>query len=401
MKAVEIFNCFFYVLFFCSFVKTIFVQKHSGMVDNNKDPKDEFKSALNVQKGIEQPESINPEVIKKFKKRKKNQYTIDEYVDGILNKNRTILGQAITLIESSLPEHSQMAFQIIEKCLPYARRSVRIGITGVPGAGKSTFIEALGKYTTQHGRKLAVLAVDPSSERTKGSILGDKTRMEELSSDPNAFIRPSPSAGSLGGVAKKTRETIILCEAAGFDTIFIETVGVGQSEIAVHSMVDYFLLLMLAGAGDELQGIKRGIMEMADGIAITKADGENITKANLAKIEYQNALHLYPPTDSGWSPKVFTCSSLKGVGIDTIWENIMEYIVFAKANNYFEQRRMLQAKYWMYEYINESLRDNFYNQPDIKEKLVEFEELVLQRKTNSFLAARILLDEYFKKKCNS
>ncbi|OFX86577.1 MAG: ATPase/protein kinase [Bacteroidetes bacterium GWF2_33_16] len=371
------------------------------MKGKKKNPMEDFKTALNVQKGIEQPNSINPEVINKFKKRKRNQYTVDDYVDGILSKNRTILGQAITLIESSLQEHNQLAFQIIEKCLPYARKSIRIGITGVPGAGKSTFIEALGKYTTGLGRKLAVLAVDPSSERTKGSILGDKTRMEELSSDPNAFIRPSPSAGSLGGVAKKTRESIILCEAAGFDTIFIETVGVGQSETAVHSMVDYFLLLMLAGAGDELQGIKRGIMEMADGIAITKADGENIIKTDLAKIEYQNALHLFPPTDSGWNPKVFTCSSLKGVGIETIWGSILEYITFVKDNNYFENRRMQQAKYWMYESINESLRENFYNQPFIKEKLVEYEEKVLHRKTNSFLAARILLDEYFKKKCNS
>jgi LAO/AO transport system kinase len=371
------------------------------MEAKKKDSTEEFKTALNVQKGIEQPESINPDIINKFRKRKKVKYTVDEFVDGILNKNRTVLGQAITLIESSLPEHNQLSFQIIEKCLPYARRSVRVGITGVPGAGKSTFIEALGKYTTQLGRKLAVLAVDPSSERTKGSILGDKTRMEELATDPNAFIRPSPSAGSLGGVAKKTRESIILCEAAGFDTIFIETVGVGQSETAVHSMVDYFLLLMLAGAGDELQGIKRGIMEMADGIAITKADGENAVKADLAKIEYQNALHLFPPADSGWNPKVFTCSSLKGIGINTIWDSILEYIAFVKANDYFEHRRMQQAKYWMYEYINESLRDNFYNQPFIKEKLAEYEDKVLHRKTNSFLAARILLDEYFNKKCNS
>ncbi|MGE0089189.1 MAG: methylmalonyl Co-A mutase-associated GTPase MeaB [Bacteroidales bacterium] len=368
------------------------------MDGNPKDSAKKFKTALNVQKGIEQPESINPEIIGRFKKRKRLQYTVDEYVDGVINKNRTILGQAITLIESSLPEHNQLAFQIIEKCLPYARKSVRIGITGVPGAGKSTFIEALGKYTTSLGLKLAVLAVDPSSERTKGSILGDKTRMEELSADPNAFIRPSPSAGSLGGVAKKTRESIILCEAAGFDTIFIETVGVGQSEIAVHSMVDYFLLLMLAGAGDELQGIKRGIMEMADGIAITKADGENVVKADLAKIEYQNALHLFPPTDSGWSPKVFTCSSLKGIGINTIWESIIEYVDFVKKNDYFEHRRMQQAKYWMYESINEELRNHFYNQKGIKEKLKVFEENVLHRKTNSFLAARILLDEYFKEK---
>ncbi|HAN19727.1 MAG: ATPase/protein kinase [Bacteroidetes bacterium GWC2_33_15] len=363
-----------------------------------KNPEENFKSALNVQKGIEQPESINPDLSNKFKRRKKNQYTVDEYVEGVLSGNRTMLGQAITLIESSLPEHCKIAFDIIEKCLPYARRSIRVGITGVPGVGKSTFIEALGKYTTNQGKKLAVLAVDPSSERTKGSILGDKTRMEELATDPNAFIRPSPSAGSLGGVARKTRETIILCEAAGFNTIFIETVGVGQSETAVHSMVDFFLLLMLAGAGDELQGIKRGIMEMADAIAITKADSENVQKAEMAKIEYQNALHLFPPTDSGWIPKVFTCSSRKGTGIDTVWNNINEYVDFVKKNDFFEHRRMQQAKYWMYESINEALRDHFYNQQGIKEKLLDFEDKVLQRKTNSFLAARILLDEYFKEK---
>jgi len=363
-----------------------------------KNPDDNFKSALNVQKGIDQPESINPDLNNKFRRRKRIQYTVDEYVEGVLSGNRTMLGQAITLIESSLPEHNKLAFEIIEKCLPYARKSVRIGITGVPGVGKSTFIESLGKYTTNLGRKLAVLAIDPSSERTKGSILGDKTRMEELATDPNAFIRPSPSAGSLGGVARKTRETIILCEAAGFNTIFIETVGVGQSETAVHSMVDYFLLLMLAGAGDELQGIKRGIMEMADAIAITKADSENKDKAEIAKIEYQNALHLFPPTDSGWIPKVYTCSSRKGLGIDTIWNDINEYVDFVKKNDYFEQRRMQQAKYWMYESINEELRNHFYNQKGIKEKLKVFEENVLHRKTNSFLAARILLDEYFKEK---
>jgi len=239
------------------------------------------KSALKVQEGIEQPGSINKYAIKQLKANRKQLLTVDEFVNEIRGGNRTVLSQSITLIESSLPEHTEMAQQIIERCLPFSGNSVRIGITGVPGVGKSTFIEALGKYLTEAGHQLAVLAIDPSSQRTKGSILGDKTRMEELATDPNAFIRPSPAAGSLGGVARKTRETIILCEAAGFDTIFIETVGVGQSETAVFSMVDFFLLLMLAGAGDELQGIKRGIMEMADAIIINKADGDNITKAKL------------------------------------------------------------------------------------------------------------------------
>jgi len=366
------------------------------MPKKQKNKNSEFKSALNVQDGIEQPESINPEIIKKFRLRKKVRYSVDEYVKGILDGNRTILGQAITLIESSLIEHNHFATEIVEKCLPHARKSIRIGVTGVPGVGKSTFIESLGKYVTNEGRKIAVLAVDPSSEITKGSILGDKTRMEELANDPNAFIRPSPSAGSLGGVAKKTRHTIILCEAAGFDTIFIETVGVGQSETAVHSMVDFFLLLMLAGAGDELQGIKRGIMEMADAIAITKADGDNIQKADIARLEYQNALHLFPPPECGWIPKVMTCSSLDSTGINNVWNNILEYIEYTKKTGFFTQQRMRQAKYWMYESINEALRDHFYEQEGIKEKLKVFEDKVINRKMNSFLASRILTEEYFK-----
>ena len=257
------------------------------------DKKREFKSSLIVHAGVPQPPSINPDVLKSSGRRKRKKYSADEFVSGILDGNRTILSQAITLVESSLPDHYETAQTIIEKCLPYSARSVRIGITGVPGAGKSTFIESFGLYITGLGHKLAVLTVDPSSEHTKGSILGDKTRMEKLSVHPGAFIRPSPTAGTLGGVARKTRETIILCEAAGFDTILVETVGVGQSETAVHSMVDFFLLLMLAGAGDELQGIKRGIMEMADLIAITKADGANKLMADNARISFQNALHLF------------------------------------------------------------------------------------------------------------
>ncbi len=364
---------------------------------NNENMEKDFESALNVQKGVDQPESINPEVIRKFRLKKKTQISVDDYVNGILEGNRTILGQAITLIESSLQEHISLAQEIVEKCLPHSGNSVRIGITGVPGVGKSTFIESMGRYITKREGKLAVLAVDPSSEKSKGSILGDKTRMEELANDPNAFIRPSPSAGSLGGVARKTRETIILCEAAGFNVIFIETVGVGQSETAVHSMVDFFLLLMLAGAGDELQGIKRGIMEMADAIAITKADGENVQKAEMAKVEYQNALHLFPPTQSGWIPKVLTCSSLKRFGIDKIWETIEDYINQAKDSNYFDKKRKEQARYWMYESINDALKSNFYNQDGINKKLQLFEENVLNGKMNSFLASRRIIEEYFKK----
>jgi len=321
----------------------------------------------------------------------------DEYLEGILNDNRRILGQAITLIESSRPEDAELARTIIEKCLPYSGKSLRIGITGVPGVGKSTFIEALGNKILKSERKLAVLAVDPTSERTGGSILGDKTRMEKLSANENAFIRPSPSGDSLGGVARKTREIVILCEAAGFDTIFIETVGVGQSETSVHSMVDFFLLLMLAGAGDELQGIKRGIMEMADAIAITKADGRNKENAQMAAREYQKALHLFPPPESGWQTKLVTCSALYDEGIEKVWETIREYITYVQGNGYFEKNRSQQAKFWMYETIHQMLKDNFYQHKKVKEVLPGLEEDVLQGRSTSFMAAQKLLNIYFGK----
>jgi GTPase len=359
------------------------------------------ESALSVNKGINQPPSINPNSGKQIKKFKRKPISLEQYVDGILNSDRTILSQAITLTESALPEHHEIAQQIIEKCLPHKGKSVRIGITGVPGVGKSTFIESFGKHLTNNGNKLAVLAIDPSSERSKGSILGDKTRMEQLAIDSNAFIRPSPSAGSLGGVARKTRESVLLCEAAGFNIIIIETVGVGQSETAVHSMVDFFLLLMLAGAGDELQGIKRGIMEMADLIAITKADGNNIEKAKLAKIDYQNALHLFPPTPSNWIPKVVTCSSLTKTGISDIWTEIDNYCNLTKKNNYFHARRKEQAKYWMYETINDQLKSNFHNNHEIMNVIKDIESQVLNDKISSFIGAKILLDTYFKSNNNS
>lgn len=361
----------------------------------SKDKKDE-KSALIVNPGIEQPPIVNEDAIKRYKAKKRKPLSIDAYMDGIRNGNIPILSQAITLLESSLPQHQELARELVERCLPHSGKSIRIGITGVPGVGKSTFIEALGSTITNQGHRLAVLAVDPSSERSKGSILGDKTRMETLSADPNAFIRPSPSAGSLGGVARKTRETIILCEAAGFDTVFIETVGVGQSEVAVHSMVDFFLLLMLAGAGDELQGIKRGIMEMADLIAITKADGNNVEKAKLAQAEYQNALHLFPATESGWVPQAVTCSSLYKTGITEIWQAINEYVTLVKANGYFTRRRSQQAKYWMYETINEELKNRFYHSSSISTMVKWIEHEVVHNKLSSFAAAQKLLDEYFK-----
>ena len=349
-------------------------------------------SALNVTEGVDDKPVVNPY----FVRRKRRVMTTEEYVEGILAGNITILAQAITLIESNNPTHYAQAQEIIERCLPYSGKSVRIGITGVPGAGKSSFIEAVGDMVTSYNHKLAVLAIDPSSERSGGSILGDKTRMESICHNPNIFVRPSPSAGSLGGVARKTRETIVLCEAAGYDVIFIETVGVGQSETAVHSMVDMFMMLQISGAGDELQGIKRGIMEMADMMVITKADGENIKKAELAKAQYQGALHLFPLADSGWRPQVYTCSSHAGTGLEEVWQGVEQYLQHIELNGYFMANRNRQNKYWMYETINETLKSSFYNNPEIEAKMADIEKRVLDAKLSSFIAAKELLDIYFK-----
>ena len=355
----------------------------------------EYKGLV-VNAGIEQPASVNP-YLKNRPRRKKRELSVADYVDGIVKGNTTVLGQAVTLVESLKPGHQTVAQEVIEKCLPYAGNSVRVGISGVPGAGKSTSIDVFGLHVLeQYGGKLAVLAIDPSSERSKGSILGDKTRMEKLSVHPRSFIRPSPSAGSLGGVARKTRETIILCEAAGFDKIFVETVGVGQSETAVHSMVDFFLLIQLAGTGDELQGIKRGIMEMADGIVINKADGDNLERARLAATQFRNALHLFPAPESGWTPQVLTYSGFYNLGVKEIWDMIYQYIDFVKANGYFGYRRNEQNKYWMYETINEQLRGSFYHNPKIEAMLPDRERQVLQGNLTSFAAAKSLLDAYFK-----
>ena len=307
-----------------------------------------------------------------------------------------MLSQAVTLIESVLPEHQVIAQEVIEKCLPYSGNSVRIGISGVPGAGKSTSIDAFGVHLLEnYGGKLAVLAIDPSSEKTKGSILGDKTRMEKLAVHPKSFIRPSPTAGSLGGVARKTRETIILCEAAGYDNIFVETVGVGQSETACHSMVDFFLLIQLAGTGDELQGIKRGIMEIADGIVINKADGSNVDKAELAASHFRNALHLFPVPDSGIVPEVICYSGFYELNIDKVLQMIFRYIDQVKENGYFQYRRNEQSKYWMYESINEHLRNSFYFNPTIKSQIGDMERDVLGGQITSFVAAKKLLDTYY------
>lgn len=357
----------------------------------NHPENDERYKGLKVNKGITDVPTINPH----FKRVKQRTFhSASDYVEGILAGDIAILSQAVTLVESTKVEHQQLAQEIIALCLPHAGQSVRIGITGVPGAGKSTSIDTFGVYAINQGHKLAVLAIDPSSERTKGSILGDKTRMEALSREKNAFIRPSPSAGSLGGVARKTRETIILCEAAGFDTIFVETVGVGQSETAVHSMVDFFLLIQLAGTGDELQGIKRGIMEMADGIVINKADGDNIDKAKLAASHYRNALHLFPSTDSGWEPKVLTYSGYYGLGIKEVWEMMDSYVEYAKSNGYFERKRNEQTTFSMYETVNEMLRSNFYHNETIENHMKVMEEEVLQSKVSPFIAAQKLIEIY-------
>lgn len=355
---------------------------------------EEYKG-LTVNSGVVQPAIVNP-YLSRFRKKRAQLLSAGEYAERIIKGDVSILSQAVTLVESVLPEHQALAQEVIEKCLPYSGKSVRIGISGVPGAGKSTSIDAFGVHLLEnYGGKLAVLAIDPSSEKTKGSILGDKTRMEKLSVHPKSFIRPSPTAGSLGGVARKTRETIILCEAAGYDNIFVETVGVGQSETACHSMVDFFLLIQLAGTGDELQGIKRGIMEIADGIVINKADGSNIDKAQLAATHFRNALHLFPKPDSGVLPKVLCYSGFYEIGIDEVLKMIFDYIDEVKKNGYFQYRRNEQSKYWMYESINEHLRNDFYYNPTVKNMLGNLSEQVLDGHVTSFVAAKRLLDAYY------
>ncbi|MBP5210748.1 MAG: methylmalonyl Co-A mutase-associated GTPase MeaB [Bacteroidales bacterium] len=369
-------------------------------MDNTKqgDFFDDYKNddtALNINEGVVQPPTINP-YLGNVLKNKPVQLTIDQYMDGILAGDTTILSKAITLVESHLPQHRAMANEIIARCQAESSKhaTMRIGITGVPGAGKSTFIEAFGSYLTSQGHKLAVLAIDPSSEKSKGSILGDKTRMETLCNDPKAFIRPSPSAGSLGGVARKTRETILLCEAAGYDVVFIETVGVGQSETAVHSMSDFFLLLMISGAGDDLQGIKRGIMEMSDLITINKADGHNIERANMTKALYANALHLFPPTESGWIPTAVTSSAVTKEGLPEILKLIEDYFTLVKGNGYYVKKRREQASYWMYESINESLRNTFYENEVVEKLLPDYEKAVLDGELDSFAAATELMEKF-------
>jgi LAO/AO transport system kinase len=353
-------------------------------------------SALNEINGVDRPESVSQSSAENIVALRGKNVSADQFVEGILSGDIPSLSRAITLIESTNPSHQEKANEIITSCLPHANQSVRIGITGVPGVGKSTFIEAFGKHLTSLGNKVAVLAVDPSSTISHGSILGDKTRMEELVKDKNAYIRPSASGETLGGVARKTREAITLCEAAGFDTIIIETVGVGQSETAVHSMVDFFLLLKISGAGDELQGIKRGIMEMADVIAINKTDGDNVKRANLAKTEFNRALHLFPAKKSGWNPKVVTCSALTKDGIGEVWQTIEEFLSLTKANGYFDEKRHEQNQYWMLETIDAQLKSHFYDNPTMLAELEAMKNAVKANEMSPFAAAQSLLEKYFR-----
>ena len=335
---------------------------------------------------------IDPSAASKLITRRKKQLDAEELISKILKGNTTALSQAITIIESTSSAHLVLGQKLLEGCLPYANKSIRIGITGVPGVGKSTFIEALGNHAIQTGKKPAVLAIDPSSSISHGSILGDKTRMETLAGNKHAYIRPSAAGDSLGGVARKTREAIMLCEAAGYDTILIETVGVGQSETAVHAMTDFFLLLKLAGAGDELQGIKRGIMEMADCIVINKADGENINAAKHAKNAFAKALHLYPPKASGWEPKTLLSSALHQEGIEEIWQMLETYFNSVKSSGYFEENRKKQNTYWLKNSIENALKDRFYTNPKIEQALQSQLDAINAGETTPFIAAQYLLN---------
>ena len=324
----------------------------------------------------------------------KSRLEAEEYINGVLRGDRVILSRAITLIESNLESDKKLAKVIVQAILPHSGNSIRIGITGVPGVGKSTFIETFGKHLIKEGFRVAILSIDPSSQRSKGSILGDKTRMEDLANLEEAYIRPSASGDTLGGVANKTGETMLLCEAAGYDVILIETVGVGQSETAVHGMTDFFLLLMLSGAGDELQGIKKGIMEMADMVVINKADGDNIRKSEIARVQYQNALHIFPQSESGWSPIVSTASATKNIGISNVWDEISKYKKLVLENGYFNKNRTHQQIQWMYNNINEELKQLFYGSENILNRLSTLEKEIISSKVSPVKAAQQIIDEF-------
>jgi LAO/AO transport system kinase len=325
---------------------------------------------------------------------KRRHLSLDEYVNGVLSGDRTILSRAITLVESNAPAHIAEAQKLMQRLLPFTGRSIRVGITGVPGAGKSTLIEALGNLLCDRGHKTAVLAVDPSSTVTRGSIMGDKTRMEKLSGRPDAFIRPSPSGGVLGGVARKSRETMLVCEAAGYDIILVETMGVGQSEVAVRSMVDFFLLVLLAGAGDELQGIKKGIMELCDAVLVNKADGENKARSQAARMEFARILRYLQPATEGWNTRALACSSITGEGVPQIWEIIGDFVTLTQKSGVFERRRTAQSMEWVYGMVKEYLHNSFFNHPRIMKVLPGIEQGVMSGKFSPTAAADMLIKEY-------
>lgn len=352
--------------------------------------------AIKIVKGVEKSEFAKNKKFDPSKKRSK--LTVEDYVDGVLKNHRTTLARTITLIESNSKIHQATSQAVLQKLLPHTGNSIRIGITGVPGAGKSTLIEALGTYLIKNGHKVAVLAVDPSSAVTRGSILGDKTRMEKLSREENCFIRPSPSSGTLGGVARKSRETMLVCEAAGYDVILIETVGVGQSEITVRSMVDFFLLVMIAGAGDELQGIKKGVIEIADALLVNKADGDNESKAKIARADYSNALHYLSPATEGWHTDAYTCSAITGKGVPEIWELVNKFEKTVKDSGIFDKRRKDQTLQWVFSMIEEELKEKFYQNESVKNILPDIQEDVAGEKLLPTLAARKLMETYLNSK---
>lgn len=335
---------------------------------------------------------VDPAAAARSKPVKRRKLSVDDYVTGILGGNRTVLSRAITLVESNRVEHEELAQEVLTRVLPHTGKSIRVGITGVPGAGKSTVIEALGCLLCDQGHKLAVLAVDPSSSVTGGSILGDKTRMENLARREDAYIRPSPSGGSLGGVARKSRETILLCEAAGFDTILVETVGVGQNEVTVRSMVDFFLLIMLSGAGDELQGMKKGVIEIADLLAVNKADGDNQSRAKLAAAEYRRVLDFLQPATPGWKTGCTTCSALIPETLTALWKRIEEFADLTRGSGSFEERRSQQAVAWLHAMVEEELRHRFFRHPKVKRLLPTLERQVVAKHLPPATAAHRLLD---------
>ncbi|MDA3838860.1 MAG: methylmalonyl Co-A mutase-associated GTPase MeaB [Candidatus Delongbacteria bacterium] len=353
-------------------------------------------SSLNINAGKEKPTGISGDNLKYIINKKRKKYTLSEYTDGILKGDRVVLGRALTLIESKIKEDNILSNKIIDKSLPYSGKSIRIGITGIPGVGKSTFIEAFGLYLLDKSKKVAVMAVDPSSNLSRGSLMGDKTRMEKLSSNPDVFIRPSATSGFLGGVNRATREAIILCEAAGYDIIIIETVGVGQSEVLVHSMVDFFLLLQIAGAGDELQGIKKGIVEMADAIAVSKSDGDNILKAKLCKQELENATHYSLNYDPDWQIPITTISSQDNIGIDKVWETIQKHNDIMSKNGKFEEKRKLQLNQWLQTTISQTLENSFYNDIKVMEEFKKIKKDVIRKTISPIVAAEKLIKIFIK-----